>query len=120
MRVLRLTLVATAAALGACDLSIEVRADDGIEAAGPRSEAQWRSQALSIERRIESLERQIEQKRDQKWDLPASFDPAVEAQSEWFEQEIEQLEAQLEQAEEDLLSLEARARQAGVPPGWLR
>jgi septal ring factor EnvC (AmiA/AmiB activator) len=116
----RLTLVAIAAALGACDLSIEVHPGDGLEGYGARTEAQWRSQALSIERRIERLERQIEQKRDEKWDLPASFDPAVEAQAEWFEREIEQLEAQLEQAQDDLASLEAQAREAEVPPGWLR
>lgn len=116
MRAFRwLTLAAIASVLGACDLSIEVHTSDGVEPGGDRTPAQWRAQALSLEQRIEGLEQQIEQRREQKWGLPASFDPAIEAQEEWLERDIEQLEAQLEQAQDDLSSLEAQAREAGVP-----
>lgn len=109
-----------AAALGACDLAIEVNTGDGVESGGARTQAQWRAEARSLEQRIESLERQLEDKRDAKWALPASFDPAIEAQEESLEREIEWLEAQLDEAQDDLSTLESQAREADVPPGWLR
>jgi septal ring factor EnvC (AmiA/AmiB activator) len=113
----RSSLLALALLVGACEFTLEI--DPG-ESAGPPAPEQWRARAAPLEQRVESLERRIEQVREERWDLPASFDASIEARSEQLEREIEQLEAQLEQAQDELSALEDRAREAGVPPGWLR
>ena len=83
------------------------------------SESQWRAQAIRLEEKVESLEERIE---DARW-APAPAHYSSFSRARWDarqEQKIERMERELEKAEEDLDELEDRARQAGVPPGWLR
>jgi hypothetical protein len=92
------------------------------EQIGGRSEDQWRMQSTTLQRRIHDLEDQLEK-----------LDDSTHAYGGWATHrdghrverlEIRdprpELEKSLKNAEAELETFEDEARQAGVPPGWLR
>jgi hypothetical protein len=86
---------------------------------GGRSEHSWRKSGLQLADRVEQLEERIE---DARWEsTPAHLSSLSAARWEARrDSRVERLEADLERAEQALEDLEDQARQAGVPPGWLR
>jgi len=81
---------------------------------GGRSEASWRRQALQLEQRIESLEEQLAHAEDQ---LSSAY---ALGRAAYYQRRVNRLERSLESAKEALDRFEDRARELGVPPGWLR
>ena len=84
-----------------------------------RSESAWRSQALGFTRKLEKLEERLERQKDRS---PTGFRSSLSAARYEARKEarIEALKREIEQAERALDDFEDLARQAGVPPGWLR
>jgi hypothetical protein len=81
---------------------------------GGKSEGQWRSEALRLEERIER-ERQKLQKAEEQLSNAYAL-----GSSAYYQRRVDSAKAAVEDSEGDLERLEDRARELGVPPGWLR
>jgi hypothetical protein len=71
-----------------------------------QTEAYWRDRKASIDRRITDIQGQLNE-------------PGFASDPDNLMRR-NQLEQQLQQARSDLTALQAEARSAGVPPGWVR
>ncbi len=81
---------------------------------GGMREGQWRSRARSLEQKVESLESQLEHAEDQLSSAYALGRAAI------YQRRVNRLERKLEAARDAFERFEERARELGVPPGWLR
>jgi hypothetical protein len=81
--------------------------------AGKR-EADWRSQALDHESHLRSLREQLEKA---EYELSNAYALGRAAR---YQRRVDSLKSQLEAAEQSMDDFEDRARELGVPPGWLR
>lgn len=98
-------------------------AANGHERIGGHTENEWRSRAQTLEHRVQDLEKQIEELEES---TQAYGGWGTHRDSRGFVTSVgvrdrrPELEQALERAESELDALEEEARQAGVPPGWLR
>jgi len=79
-----------------------------------KTESQWRSDVQRLAKRIGELETQLEYAEDQ---LSSAYALGSAA---YYQRRVDSLKSQLELAKEGLERMEDDAREAGVPPGWLR
>lgn len=99
---------------------------EAIETVGGHDEAWWRSQAASYLTRIESLETAIAACEDVRAPQRYNPDTGRRMKRRHYDQKMDAIdrcsnnESNLVATERQLANFKERARQQGVPPGWLR
>jgi len=81
---------------------------------GGRSEDSWRAEAQRLERKVQSLEADLERAET------ARSNAFTLSSSAYYERKVKRIEQNLEAARGEIDQLEERARRLEVPPGWLR
>lgn len=87
--------------------------DEPTQIAG-KSASAWRRQARDLERSVERAEEALEYAEDR---LTSSYGLGSSA---YWQRRVDQAGQDIEQAQERLDHFQDRARELGVPPGWLR
>lgn len=91
------------------------------EKRGGRSESEWRSEAERMQREIDGLERQLEATESgPEFSNTTYGEYGLRTGHSNKASKLRDLERRLDQARELLDAFEDRAREADVPPGWLR
>jgi len=90
------------------------------QSADATGEARWRSEANRLQADIERLENQLLATEEGAEFFEAKYEDGHRIHSENKSSRTDRLRHEIEQAQERLDAFEDKAREAGVPPGWLR